>query len=142
MTSIAHIAAPPPGWRYLTAHEGECMNYSDLIVLWDGRDKHHGIVYGHNDEKLICTLRSGAIVRLDLDHPDFWPASRTGDRNPPSDGELVAIRETGATADADVEPLLRVSVAVSQMMKDDPELAAAVRRVREILAARIRGVAA
>lgn len=142
MSTITHIAAPPPGFRFMSAHEAECLGYGEPIVLWNGTDKEHALVYGHTDEAMNVTLRSGAKLRLDLDHPDYWGRDESRDRRPPNDGEWVAIKETGATADADLEPMLRVSVAMSELMKTDEELAKAVIRVREILHKRIRGQAA
>lgn len=141
MTQIPDLT-PPAGFRFLTAHEAECLSAGDPIVLLTPGGVEHALIRSFNDEAMKVTLRSGAVVTLDLDHPDYWPASRTGGRRPPTDGESIAITRTGATADEDVEPLLRVSVAVSEMMKDDPELVAAVQRVREIVAKRIRGIAA
>jgi hypothetical protein len=131
----------PPGWRYMTAHEAETMGYGDPIVLWNG-ELCHGLVSGFKDDSMRVILRSGAVITLDLDHPDYWADGVHRDRRPPMDSEFVALHDTEATADEDVEPLLRTSVALARMMKDDPELQQAVARVREIVQNRLRGRAA
>jgi hypothetical protein len=142
MATTIPALTPPPGFRFMTAHEAECMNAGDPIVLLTPGGVEHALIRAFTDEDMRVTLRSGAIVVLDLDSPDYWPAMRTGGRRPPTDGESVAICRTGAVPDEDVEPLLRASVALAEMMKDDPELAQAVARVREIVSKRVRGIAA
>jgi hypothetical protein len=119
------------------------MEYADPIKLWNG-ELVHGTVTAHTDECLKVTLRSGAIVTLDLDSPDYWPDGEHRDRRPPlsPDGEFVAIRETMATPDEELAPLLRVSAATARLAKNDPELAAALGEVRRILMERLRERAA
>jgi hypothetical protein len=137
------LKPPPAGYRFMLAAEAERMTTGDPITLWNG-DKLQGLVWGHTDEAMTVKLRSGAIVTLDLDSPDYWPDSRTGDRRPPMDASegLVAIKETMATEDDEIEPLLKVGNAVAKMAKDDPELAAALAEVRRIFLNRLRGKAA
>lgn len=138
------MPAPPKGFRYMTAHEAEGMEWGDPIRLMTPAGMEHALVRGFKDDAMTVVMRSGAVIVLDLDDPNYWPDARVGDRRPPLNVQdsIVAIRETGATADEDVEPLLRVSVAVSELMKHDEELQHAVARVREIVALRIRGIAA
>lgn len=138
------IPAPPAGYRYMTAHEGESLAAGDPIVLMTPGGMEHALVRGFTDEAMTVTLRSGAIVTLDLDNPDYWPDSESRDRRPPMDvGEsIVALHSTEATPDDEIEPLMRTGVALAAAAKDDPELAAAVAEVRRILAKRLRGRAA
>lgn len=140
---MALIKQPPAGYRYLLPSEAERMTTGDPITLWNG-DKLHGLVWGHTDEAMTVKLRSGALITLDLDSPDYWPDNVHRDRRPPMDARegLVAIKETMATPDDEIEPLLKVGNAVAIMAKDDPELAAALAEVRRIFLNRLKERAA
>lgn len=135
MTPTLVTQTLPAGFRFMFAYEAGQLDYSSPIRLLCVAGVEHGVVCGHTDEAITVLLRSGAKVTLDLDHPDYWPDGESRDRRPPMspDGEVVAIRETGATPDEDVEPMLRASVALARQMKDDVELQAAVARLREIV---------
>lgn len=132
--------ALPAGYRFMLAHEAERIDYADPIKLFNG-ELIHGTVIRHTDEAMRVQLRSGAHVDLDLDHPDYWPDGESRDRHPPMsrDGEFVAVQEVLATPDVEVEPLLRTSIALAQMAKGDPELAAAVGEIRRIILNRLKG---
>lgn len=140
---MAQIKAPPAGYRYMLPSEAERMTTGDPITLWNG-DRLHGLVWGHTDEAMTVKLRSGAIVTLDLDNPDYWGRDESRDRRPPMDaGEgLVAIKETMATPDDEIEPLMKVGAALAGMAKNDPELAAALAEVRRIFLNRLKDKAA
>lgn len=140
---LASLPNPPAGYRFMLAHEAERLTTGDPVVLYNG-DKHHGLVWGHTDETMTVKLRSGALITLDLDHPDYWPDNVTRDRRPPMDaGEgLVAISEVLVTPDDEIEPLMKVGAALSGLAKNDPELAAAIAEVRRIFLNRLRDKAA
>jgi hypothetical protein len=133
----------PAGFRFLLAHEAERLSQGQTIVLFNG-ELCHGTVKSFGDATMTVTLRSGAVVTLDLDDPDYWPDDESRERRPPMDaaGEFVAIREVLATPDADIEPLMRTSVGLERLAKDDPELKAAIAEVRRILIDRLKGKAA
>lgn len=128
---------PPKGFRFMLAHEADQLQYAEPVTVWDGSSLWPGVVTGHTDESMKVMLRSGAILTLDLDHPDYWPIDDVRDRRPPHDGTNVVIKRLDATPDEDVEPLLRTSVALAVAMKDDTELQQAVARLREIVRDRL-----
>lgn len=144
MTPTIIPFTPPANYRFMLAHEAERLDWGSPIVLLHAAGMCHGLVKSHTDAGLQVTLRSGAVVTLDLDDADFWPEGEVRDRRPPmsADGEYVALRETGATPDEELEPLLRTGVALTALAKNDPELAAALAVVRRILNDRLRGKAA
>lgn len=135
---------PPAGYRYMLPHEAERLTHGAFVTLMTAAGPCHGTVRSFGDATMTVTLASGAVVTLDLDDPDYWPDAEIRDRRPPMsvDGEYVALWTTGADDDADVEPLLRTSVALARLMREDPELRAAVAEVRRIIATRLRGRAA
>lgn len=144
MTPTIITLTPPPGFRFMLAHEAERLSSGDPIQLITAGGMEHGLVRSHTDEAMSVTLRSGAIITLDLDDPEYWGSDEHRDRRPPMsvDGECVAIKRTEADEDAEIEPLMRTSVALATLMKDDEELRKAVAEVRRIVSARLRGIAA
>lgn len=143
MTPTIVSAALPAGYRFMLAHEAERLSHGAPVVLFNG-ELCHGTVKSFGDATMTVVLRSGALVRLDLDDPDYWPDGEGRDRLPPlsADGEFVAVQEVAVTPDEEIEPLLRSSVALERFTKDDPELRAAVAEVRRILINRLKGRAA
>lgn len=143
MTPTIIPTNPPAGYRFMLAHEAERLSHGSSVVLFNG-EINHGTVKRFGDSWMTVELRGGALVDLDLDDPDFWPDSEVRDRRPPMDasGEFVALKEVLATPDAEIEPLLRTSVALAGMAKNDPELAAALGEVRRIIIDRLKGKAA
>lgn len=141
-TTITHYI-PPAGYRFMLGHEADRLAYADPVVLWNG-ELVHGAVCACTDEFTKVMLRSGVVVTLDLDHPDYWSDGESRDRRPPQsiDGEFVALHEVLATADDEIEPLMQVGAALAGMAKDDPELAAALAEVRRIFLNRLKNKAA
>lgn len=133
----------PAGFRFMLAHEAERLSHGSSIVLYNG-ELCHGTVRSFGDATMTVALRSGALVTLDLDDPDYRPEDESRDRRPPMDatGEFVALHEVLATPDADIEPLLRAGVALTISGKDDPELREAIAALRRIITDRLRGKAA
>lgn len=145
MTPTIIPTTPPLGYRFMLAHEAERLDYAHPLVIWNG-ELNHAVVTRCDDSAITVMLRSGATVVLDLDDPDYWPDGEVRDRRPPMspDGEFVALWAESVAGDADeeIEPLLRTSVALATMMKDDVELRAAVAEVRRIVTSRLRERAA
>lgn len=134
---------PPMGFRFMLAHEAERLSHGAPVVLFNG-EVCHGTVRSFGDATMTVELRSGALVTLDLDDPDYWPDHEVRDRKPPMDvtGEFVALWEVTATADEDIEPLLRTGNALLRAAVDDPELQEAIAALRRIITNRLRGMAA
>lgn len=139
MPTTMTTLVPPAGYRFMFGHEADRLAYADPVVLWNG-ELVHGSVCACTDEFTKVLLRSGVIVTLDIDVPEYWPEGQSRDRKPPTsiDGEFVALHEVLATPDEEVEPLLRTSVALASMAKNDPELAEAIANVRRIVLNRLR----
>lgn len=143
MTPTIVQQTPPFGFRFMLSHEAERLSHGSPVVLFNG-ETNHGTVTSFGDATMTVTLRSGALVTLDLDDPDYWPDSEVRDRRPPmsADGEFVALWEVTATRDEDIEPLLRTGNTLLRSAKDDPELREAIAVLRRILTDRLRGKAA
>jgi hypothetical protein len=144
MTPTIIPGPPPAGYRFMLAEETERLSHGAPVALMYGSTIERGVVQGFGDATMTVGLSSGALVVLDLDDPDFWPEGEVRARRPPMDrgGEFVALHEVLATPDAEIEPLLRVSVACEYMAKTDPELRAALAEVRRILIDRMKQRAA